>query len=58
MYRENGRSGYGYLQSLPILFVYSSEVSIEPWLSVKCFLAAFHGTLVLLRLAMDGLDVH
>lgn len=38
--------------------MYSSEVSIESWLSVKCFLAAFDGTLVLLRLAVDGLNVH
>ena len=33
-------------------------MSVESWLCVECLLAAFHGTLEPLRLAVDGLDVH
>ena len=38
--------------------MHSSHMSIESWLSVESFLAALHGTLESLRLAVDGLYVH
>ena len=36
----------------------SPEVPIETRLAVKGFLAPSHGAAVLLRLTVDGLDVH
>ena len=38
--------------------MYPPEVAIEPGLAVKGVLAASDGALELLRLTVDGLDVH
>ena len=56
--REGGRRWINYSQCFPLLLMYLSEVSVEPWLSVERLLAPSYRALVLLRLAVDGLDVH
>ena len=38
--------------------MHSSQVPIQPGLSVKCFLASFDRTLEALWLTVDGLNVH
>ena len=46
------------IQCLPVFLVYPPQVPVQPRLAVKCILASSDGTLELLRLTMDGLDVH
>ena len=56
--REREREGERGIQCLPVLLVYPPEVAIEPRLAVKGVFATSDGTLELLRLTMDCLDVH
>ena len=48
----------GHSHCLPVLLVDPAEVTVESRLGVKGLLAARHGALEPLRLAVDGLDVH
>ena len=56
--RERERERERDIQCLPILLVYSPKMAIESRLAVKSILASSNWALELLRLTMDGLDVH